>query len=202
MPHHDHIDPRPGIEPRARPRGLAHRGGLEDRRIDDGVAEVARHPVDEAAGEVRVQESEGAEQDGVLGEMEEHPRRPVPVGDPVAVDGQELPVPDLELQFERREPDPHLVPESAAPAVVVAAGHHDRHPLTEVLQRRGAPKGLAGDDPLPGEEEVVDVAVQEEGVPQGGDLIEEVEERLLGGRGAGAEVHVLHDDELVTEHGG
>jgi hypothetical protein len=84
---------------------------------------------------------------------------------------------------------------------VVPTGHHDRDAGAEVGEGRGGADGVARDHPVPGEEEIEQVAIDQEGVAEGRDLVEEVEECLLGGGGAGAEVDILHDDELVTEHG-
>ena len=70
------------------------------------------------------------------------------LGEPVAVDRGHAPAADLERHPVRVEPDADVpLPEVAAPAVVIAPDHHDRHPAPQAGQRRGHVEAAAGNDP-------------------------------------------------------
>ena len=130
------------------------------------------------------------------------PADPAGLAQSVAVDGGHLPAADLEGEPPRIEPHAEVVlPEVAAPAVVVPPDHEDRHPASEPGEGRRHVEPAPGDDPAVGEPEVEQVAVDEEAVPQLGDSVEKREERLLDRGWRHAQVGVGDDDQSVAQHG-
>ncbi len=120
----------------------------------------------------------------------------------VAVDRPDRSLTDGEPELAGIELEADLLgPEGAAPAVVVAADHEDRHAPGERDDGRGHPDAVSRDHPVVGKPEVVEIAGDQEGISQVGDAIEEGEECVLVGTGGDAEVGVRDNNQLFANHG-
>ena len=108
----------------------------------------------------------------------------------------------LETELLGPEADPQLgLPEGAAPAVVVAAGHRHRHRAGQARQGRGHGERTARDHLPVGEPEFEEVAGDEEGIAEAGGGVEEGEEGRLGLGRRAADMRVCDDEKAVAGHG-
>ena len=124
-----------------------------------------------------------------------------PLGEPVAMEGQDLAAADVEHELVPRKLDSGLLgPEGGTPAVVVAAGHRHRHHPGHPGQRRGYGKGAAGNYLPVGKPELEEVAGDEQGVAEVGRGFEEGEEGRLGLGRRAADVRVCDDEKTVAGH--
>jgi acyl-CoA thioester hydrolase len=187
-------------EHRFRPVPLQAGGERQRRLVRRPVAEHRAHPVDEPEADLGVQRPVDAGRDRMMDQAVEQAGATAMIGDPVAVQCQDPARADPEGGPEGRVGEPEVtLPEVAAPAVVVAADHHDRHGVPEPRQRRRDVKSAARDDTGVSEPKIEEVAVDEQAIAERRDGVEKCEQPLLDDGGRRAEVGVGDDDETVSE---
>lgn len=202
MSHDDQAESGVGAELVGGPGLLAGGGGIEDRRVDHGVAQAVVHGIGDPEADRRMEGAEQRDRGPVAGHPLEQAGTPVSFGDSIAMDGQHPAAGRFEGGGTGMEIDLEVAsPELVAPAIVVPAGHDDGHPLAQLAQGGGHGKSRPGYHPLPGEPEIEQVARDEEGVAQGRRSLEKLEKGGLVGRGPGAEVGIADGDESLADHG-
>jgi len=200
---HDHEPQvRIGRELAARPLLLARRGLRQPDRVGRVIPEPGAQVVHEAKTHLGMDETVGRGGDRVIDGAVQEDGAQCGLRQPVAVECGDAPPADVETDPVGVKPHPDVAfPEVAAPAVVVAANHHDRHAVPQPRQRRRDMKAPARNHPGVGEPEVEQVAVDEQAVTEPRHRLQELQERLLDGGRRHAEMGVGHDDERMAQHG-
>jgi acyl-CoA thioester hydrolase len=201
--HDDHPQGRVVEQGALGPLPLADCGPIETRGVPGGVGQPVAHLVRQPESDRRMQGPVGSNHERIGGHGVQQPGRPMLFRDPVTMDRQDPAGPDLELGAAGMELDLQVLPpEVAAPAIVIPAGHDDGDPLAERREPCGDMKPAAGNYPLVFEPEIEQIPVDQQGIAQGGDGLQEGEQGRLDLRRSRPQVGIGQNHELMAKHRG
>ena len=195
---HAAVLPQMAYRPVVLPAGRSR----EFRLIDGVIPQHRAEQVYQTESQVRMQELVDRGGCRVLDRAVDQPRLPAGLGQPVTMDRRDSAVSDAEGRQIGTEPEAEIMlPEVAAPTIMISPYHHDRHLAPQAPESRCHCKPTPGDYPAVGEPEIEQVTIDQETVTQRWDRLEKLEQRCLDIGRCSPQVSVRDNDESSTQHG-